>query len=87
VKIPKTIRTHCPRCRTHTNHDLSVYKTGKALGAKLGERRQSKRKKGYGGQKYPTQHNQAKTTKKLSMMVACTARAQGIRLSKMEFVN
>jgi len=92
MKVPDTIRTHSPRYRTHTNHDVSVYKSGKALGAKRGERRQSKRRKGYGGKKYPTQHNQAKTTRKQSMKLACTEcdyakQRKGVRLSKMEFVN
>ena len=92
MKIPETMSTHCPRCRTHTNHNVSAYKTGKAMGAKLGERRQSKRRKGDGGKKYPIQHNQAKVTRKQSMMMVCTEcgytkQRKGVRLSKMEFVN
>ena len=92
MKVPKNMRTYCPRCKTHTDHNVSVYTAGKRRGAKLGERRQKKRKKGYGGQKFPLQHNQAKVTKKQSLMLVCkecgyTNQRKGIRLSKLEVVG
>ncbi|HDJ21661.1 MAG TPA: 50S ribosomal protein L44e [Candidatus Bathyarchaeota archaeon] len=91
MKIPKSIRTYCPKCKTHTNFQVSIYKAGKRAGAKRGERRQAQRKKGYGGQKYPEQHNQAKVTKKLTLLLRCeecqTKRLRkGIRLKKLEVV-
>jgi large subunit ribosomal protein L44e len=89
MKIPRTIRTYCPKCKTHTDHTVSIYKAGKRRGAKQGERRQAERKKGYGGQKFPEQHNQAKVTKKTSLMLKCkecnyTIQRDGIRLKKAE---
>jgi len=89
VKIPKTLRTFCPRCKTHTEFAVSIYKAGKRRGARLGERRQAVRKKGYGGQKFPEQHNQAKVTKKTSLMIKCkecsySLQRKGIRLKKAE---
>jgi large subunit ribosomal protein L44e len=89
MKIPKTLRTFCPKCKTHTEFDVSIYKAGKRRGAKRGERRQAIRKKGYGGQKFPEQHNQAKVTKKTSLMLKCkecsfTQQRKGIRLKKAE---
>ncbi len=91
MKVPKNIRANCPRCNTHTVHDVSVYKAGKRRKAKLGERRQTRRRKGYGGQKFPLQHNQAKVTKKQSLMLVCkecgyTKQRKGIRLKKLELV-
>jgi len=83
------MRTYCPRCKTHTEFTVSIYKAGKRRGAKLGERRQAERKKGYGGQKFPLQRNQVKTTKKQSLKIQCkecgyTTQRRGIRLKKME---
>ena len=91
MKIPQSMRTFCPRCKTHTDHAVSLYKAGKRRGAKQGERHQARRKKGYGGQKFPLQHNQAKVTKKLSLMLKCgecnyILQRKGIRLKKLEVV-
>ncbi len=91
MKVPRTMRTYCPKCKTHTEHTVSIYKAGKRAGAKKGERRQAERKKGYGGQKFPEQHNQAKVTKKQSLMLRCrecnyTMQRKGMRLKKLEVV-
>ncbi|MCW3988948.1 MAG: 50S ribosomal protein L44e [Candidatus Bathyarchaeota archaeon] len=91
MKIPSSMRTFCPRCNTHTDHSVSLYKAGKRRGAKKGERHQARRKKGYGGQKFPSQHNQAKVSKKHSLMLKCgecdyILQRKGIRLKKAEVV-
>ncbi len=91
MKFPRSMRTYCPRCKTHTEHSVSIYKAGKRRAAKLGERRQAVRKKGYGGQKFPLQHNQAKVTKKQSLKLECREcgyilQRKGIRLKKAEVV-
>lgn len=91
MKIPQNLRTYCPRCKTHTEFNVSIYKAGKRKGAKLGERRQARRKKGYGGQKFPLQHNQAKVTKKQSLKLECKEcnykmQRKGMRLKKTEVV-
>lgn len=91
MKVPKTMRTNCPRCKTHTEFSVSVYKAGKRRGAKKGERRQAKRKKGYGGQKFPLQHNQAKVTQKQALTLRCKECNYGLmrkgqRLKKLEIV-
>lgn len=89
MKFPSSMRTFCPRCKTHTEFSVSLYKAGKRKGAKLGERRQAVRKKGYGGQKFPLQHNQAKVSRKQSILLKCnecsyTLQRKGIRLKKAE---
>jgi large subunit ribosomal protein L44e len=91
MKVPKNMRTFCPRCKTHTQFTVSVYKAGKRRGAKKGERHQARRKKGYGGQKFPLQHNQAKVTKKQSVLIECKEcnfklQRKGMRLKKLEVV-
>jgi len=91
MKVPKTMRTYCPRCKTHTEFNVSIYKAGKRRGAKKGERKQARRKKGYGGQKFPTQHNQAKVTTKQALTLKCKEcnyglMRKGMRLKKLEIV-
>lgn len=91
MKFPRSMRTYCPRCKTHTEFAVSLYRAGKRRAAKLGERRQAVRKKGYGGQKFPLQHNQAKVSKKQSIMLKCgecgyTLQRKGIRMKKAEVV-
>lgn len=91
MRVPKTMRTFCPRCETHTDHNVSIYKAGKRRGAKKGERHQARRKKGYGGQKFPLQHNQAKVTKKQSLILECKEcsyklQRKGMRLKKLEVI-
>lgn len=89
MKMPREIRTYCPKCKTHTNHRVSTYKAGVRSGLKKGERRQNERKKGYGGQKYPRQQNQVKTTRKQTLQLECrecgyTIQRKGIRMSRLE---
>jgi large subunit ribosomal protein L44e len=89
MKILKVINTYCPKCDTHTEHAASIYKAGKRKGASLGERRQAERKKGYGGQRFPQQRNQAKVTKKQVIQLECkecgyTLQRDGVRIHKIE---
>jgi len=91
MRVPKTIRTYCPRCRAHTEQTVTLYKAGRRRGARWGERRHEEKKKGYGGQKYPFQRNKAKTTKKHALKLQCkvcgyTYQKKGIRLKKLEVV-
>lgn len=91
MKVPKEIRTFCPRCKKHTAHTVSLYKQGKARASALGARRHAEDKKGYGGQKFPEQKKTAKTTKKLTLMMKCKEckyilQKYGQRVRKMEIV-
>lgn len=91
MKVPKTIRSFCPRCKRHTEQTVSLSKAGKRRAAKMGERRHEKKKKGYGGQKYPFQRNKAKTTKKQTLKLKCKVcgyayHRDGVRLKKLEVV-
>ncbi len=91
MKFPKSMRTYCPRCKTHTEFNVSLYKAGKRRAHRVGERRFKKKQKGYGGMKRPVQHNQAKVTKKQSLRLECKEctyklMRKGIRLKKVEIV-
>lgn len=92
MKVPKEIKTYCPRCRRHTTHTVSLYKKGKERSMALGARRHAEEKKGYGGQKYPELKRTAKTTKKQTLKLKCggcgyTKMRKGIRMRKLEIVE
>ena len=88
MKVPKIIKTYCPKCRTHTEHTVTLYKAGKRRALSTGERHHKREKRGYGGQKYPLQKRFAKTTKKQTLKLGCkvcgyTRHKDGIRLRKL----
>eukprot|EP01135_Chromosphaera_perkinsii_P000295 Nk52_evm64s62 gene=Nk52_evmTU64s62 len=74
VNIPKTRRTFCAaaKCRKHTLHKVSQYKTGKASLFAQGKRRYDRKQSGFGGQTKPVFHKKAKTTKKITLRLECT---------------
>ena len=91
VNIPKLIRRYCPKCDTHTEQKISIYKAGKRRGSARGERRHAERKKGYGGQKFPKLAKPAKVTKKVTPLLTCSTckkkfNTHGIRIKKFELV-
>lgn len=88
LKVPKEIRTFCPKCNKHQAHTVALYKAGRRRALAKGERHHKREKKGYGGQKYSLQKKFAKTTKKQTMKLKCkvcsyTRHKKGIRLSKL----
>jgi large subunit ribosomal protein L44e len=92
LKIPKEIKTYCPKCHVHTVHTVSIYKKGKERRSSAGARHHEQDKKGYGGQKFPELIRTAKTTKKISLKLKCkkcskTIQKPGIRLRKAEIVE
>mmetsp|Transcript_50588 Transcript_50588/g.141673 ORF Transcript_50588/g.141673 Transcript_50588/m.141673 type:complete len:109 (+) Transcript_50588:117-443(+) len=72
VNIPKNRNTYCRKCRKHTPHKVSQYKTGKASLSAQGKRRYDKKQAGFGGQTKPVFHKKAKTTKKIVLKFECT---------------
>mmetsp|Transcript_58878 Transcript_58878/g.119899 ORF Transcript_58878/g.119899 Transcript_58878/m.119899 type:complete len:100 (+) Transcript_58878:52-351(+) len=72
VNIPKTRNTYCRKCRKHTPHKVSQYKTGKASLSAQGKRRYDKKQAGFGGQTKPVFHKKAKTTKKIVLRMQCS---------------
>jgi large subunit ribosomal protein L44e len=89
MKVPKEIRTYCPKCKSHTDHQVSIYKKSKERAMSDGARRQARRKRGYGGQKFPELKRTAKTTKKQLLRLSCrtcnsVVYRYGIRLRKLE---
>ncbi len=92
MRIPKRIRTYCPRCKTHTVHTVVIYKHGKRRSVSQGERRYRAKQKGYGSKRKPEQKRFAKVTKKVVLKLKCTQcgyilHREGIRLKKTELVE
>jgi large subunit ribosomal protein L44e len=88
MKVPKSIKTYCPKCGAQTEHTVTLYKVGKRRALAKGERHHEREKKGYGGQKYSLQRKFAKTTKKQTLKLKCkvcgyTMHKNGIRLKKL----
>lgn len=92
MRIPKMIVTYCPRCRTHTEHSVSIYKHGKRRALAQGERRYRAKKKGYGSKRKSEQKRFAKVTKKIVLKLKCRKcgyilHRRGIRMKKYELVE
>ena len=92
MKVPKIIRTYCPRCRTHTEHTVMIYKHGKRRSLAEGERRYRRKQEGYGSKRKPEQKRMAKVTKKVVLKLKCSqcgyvSHRKGIRLKKAELVE
>ena len=89
MNYPKQTRRYCPKCKTHTEQKISIYKAGKRRGSAIGERRHAEDKKGYGGQKFPELKRTAKTTKKITLRYTCKTcqrktMKEGMRMRKLE---
>jgi len=92
MKFPKNKKIYCPKCKKHTPHKCSIYKKGKDSIMAHGKRRYFRKKKGYGSQPKPIQHNQCKVNKKTTPLYKCgecghvqVGKAQ--RLKKFEILN
>ena len=89
MRAPRVMRVNCPRCKTHTEHSVSLYKKGRERTLSRGRRRYNRKLRGYGSQPKPEQKKFAKTTKKLTMVLKCKKcgymlMRRGIRLKKLE---
>lgn len=92
MKFPKSKRIYCPKCKEHTDHKVSIYKKGKDTQSAQGARRYARKKRGYGSQPKPIQHNQAKVNKKTTPTYKCTkcnrvVIGKGLRLKKFEILT
>ena len=48
MKFPETIRTHCPTCDKHTEHEVRLQRKGKERTMNRGRRKFEEVKRGYG---------------------------------------
>ncbi len=92
MRIPKKLNSYCPRCKTHTEHTVTIYKHGKRRSLAEGERRYARKQEGYGSKRKPEQKRFAKVTKKVVLKLKCSkcgyiTHRRGIRIKKAELVE
>ena len=71
MKYPRTINRYCPKCRSHTKHNVSLYKKGKERMMNQGRRRVERKKKGYGSFPKEIFHRNAKLNKRSTPLLEC----------------
>jgi len=71
MKFPKTIRTYCPYCKKHTEHEVSVVKKRKRRTLAQGQRRFMRKMKGYGSFPKENPKGREKPTKKVDLRFKC----------------
>ncbi|MGC9009480.1 MAG: 50S ribosomal protein L44e [Sulfolobales archaeon] len=92
MKVPKVIITYCPRCKTHTEHSVTIYRHGKRRTLAEGQRRYLRKQEGYGSKRKPEQKRFAKVTKKIVLKLKCQkcgmiSHREGIRIKKIDLVE
>ena len=48
MKFPETIKTYCPHCRKHSEHEVRLARKGKERSGSRGRRKFEEVKRGYG---------------------------------------
>ncbi len=75
MKVPKEIKTYCPKCRKHTVHKVTKVKMQKSPAKKrtlsAGQQRHLKKAKGYTS-KVGAKANPVKQTHKSVLLLQCT---------------
>jgi len=71
MEIPKEIRTHCPYCKAHQVHKVSLMKKGKPRSLAYGNLRQERKLRGHGG-KRAGKKSVKKQGKRQVIVLTCT---------------
>lgn len=92
MKFPKTIKTYCPTCKKHTEHQVELAKKRTRGSLKHGTRIFERKLKGYGS--FPrSKPDYEKPTKRVDLRFKCTVcgkkhtRGAGWRAKKFEIVK
>ena len=71
MKLPRLIKTYCPYCQHHTDHDVERVKKKRASELKWGQRRFRRVTAGYGGFPRPKPEGREKPTKRIHLRYRC----------------
>ncbi|MDD1764939.1 MAG: 50S ribosomal protein L44e [Methanomassiliicoccales archaeon] len=71
MKLPRTVKTYCPHCKTHTVHEVERVKKKKASELKWGQRRFRRATSGYGGFPRPKPEGREKPTRRVPLRYRC----------------
>jgi len=72
MKLPSVIKTYCPHCRAHAEHEVSLYKKGKERSLNRGRRKYREIKKGYGGSPRTPKKDVYKIGKRPVLILKCS---------------
>ncbi len=92
--MPKTQWRFCPKCKTHTQHEVHRMSSGKKRREMaVGQRRFNRKLKGFGSFPKSNPKDRAKPTKKLDLRYFCAQHkgyntiGRGFRTKKFELVR
>lgn len=71
MKLPRSIMTFCPHCKTHTEHDVEKVKKRNRSELRWGQRRFRRATSGYGGFPRPKPEGREKPTKRIALKYVC----------------
>ena len=71
MKLPKTVKMYCPKCKKHTDHEVERVKKRKASEFRAGQRRFRRVTSGFGGFPRPRYEGREKPTKRVSIRFRC----------------
>ena len=92
MKFPQKLNVYCPNCKRHTENIVEVAKKRPRRAMAQGQRRFTRKLRGYGSFPRP-QPDYEKATKKIDLRYKCTVcgkkhtRGQGFRAKKFEIVK
>ena len=92
MHYPKTVSTYCPKCKTHTDHEVEKGKKRPASELKWGQRRFRRATSGYGGFPRPKPEGRAKAVRRVYLKYRCkkckyTVQPASWRASSLELVE
>ncbi len=71
MKLPKSVKMYCPKCKKHTDHEVERVRKKKASEFKAGQRRFRRVTSGFGGFPRPRYEGREKPTKRVSIRFRC----------------
>ncbi len=71
MKMPSTIKMYCPKCKTHTEHEIERVKKRKASELKQGQRRFRRVMAGYRGFPRAKPEGREKPTRRITLRYRC----------------
>jgi large subunit ribosomal protein L44e len=91
MQRPRDVKTYCPYCKQHTEHEIEKIKKRPASELKWGQRRFRRVTAGYGGFPRPKPHGE-KPTRRVAILFRCRTckKAQQrpcIRAKKFELIE
>lgn len=92
MHYPKEVSAYCPRCKTHTAHDVEKGKKRAAREARWGQRRFRRAQRGYGGFPRPKPEGRAKAVRRVYLKYSCqkckyVVQPRSFRASQLELVG